>query len=552
MLSRLTITQKGFALITIPLLFQAVFVAVLIQRQAYRSQVENWAIHTKEVIGRAETYFRMLVEADGQINAFVVTGEERAGTSFEQMASRLPAEADVLAKLVADNPPQVQKVHVIAEKSGRLTDQLRTLYQVAQSRDASSAADRVRYISVTNPIADIRKDLDAFVGAEEKLDRLRLDALAKIQSVTFWIVSGGMAALIGVGLLCAWFFGRTIVKRLGVLNENVRRMRTGQPLVARVEGTDEVAVLDDSFHQMAEGLSAATAKEKEFQENLERRAGELSLMNRELIQKSEENEMFVYSVSHDLRSPLVNLQGFSKELSLSMREMRDLFHAGEVPDAMRVQGEDILDHGMAEPVTFIQTAVTRLSAIIDALLRLSRAGRVEYQKREVDTDAVVHRVIDASRSTMSEKKAQVTVNGELPKVLGDPTAIEQIFGNLVSNALNYLDKKRPGVIEVGSMPPENDSALVTCYVKDNGLGIPEAYQTKIFGIFQRVHGNIAVGEGIGLALVRRMAERHGGRIWVESQEGVGSTFFVALPPAATEVPAQDAEHLLEPATASTS
>ena len=512
MLSRLTITQKGFALITIPLLFQAIFGAVLIQRQAYRSRVENWAIHTKEVISQAETYFRMLVEADGQINAFVVTGEERAGTSFERTAAGLPEEADVLAKLVADNPPQVQRVHVIAEKTGRLTDQLRTLYQVAQSKDPGSAAVRVRYISVTNPIADIRKDLDAFVGVEEKLDRIRLEALDKIQRLMFWIISLGLATLIGVGLMCAWFFGHTIVNRLRVLNENVRRVSAGQPLVARVGGTDEVAVLDDSFHRMAEGLSAATAKEKEFQESLERRAGELSLINRELVQKSEENEMFVYSVSHDLRSPLVNLQGFSKELSISMREMRDLFRAGEVSNALRAQGEDILDHGMAEPVTFIQTAVTRLSAIIDALLRLSRAGRVEYQKREVDTHSVVRRVIDASRSTMSEKKAQVTVSGELPNVLGDPTAIEQIFGNLVSNALNYLDKTRPAVIEVGSLPREDDSALVTCYVKDNGLGIPEAYQGKIFGIFQRVHGNIAVGEGIGLALVRRMFYLDWGRI----------------------------------------
>ncbi len=529
MLSRLTITQKALALIAIPLLCQVAYAAVLIRGQARRSGVEDWAVHTKNVISQAEAFYRVLLEVDSEVDAFAVIGEERTGFSFERTLARLPVESQALAKLVADNPAQVARVRTIESKTNAFVGEMRSLHDLAQTRNAAAVADRVRSMSLRDPIADIRRDLDTFIGNEEALDRDRLQALAKVQVLMFRVITFGMAGIILVGILCSWFFGREIVGRLRVLNDNVRRFSAGQPMLARLGGTDEVAVLDDSFRRMAEGLGVAAAKEKEFQENLERRAGELTVINRELIQKSEENEMFVYSVSHDLRSPLVNLQGFSKELSISMREMRDLFQAGEVPSGMRAQGEDILDHGMAEPVTFIQTAVTRLSAIIDALLRLSRAGRVEYQKREVETDAIVHRVIDASRSTMTEKKAQVSVAGELPKVVGDPTAIEQIFGNLVSNALNYLDKKRPGIIEIGSHPCEHDPALVTCYVKDNGLGIPEAYLGKIFGIFQRVHGNIAVGEGIGLALVRRMAERHGGRIWVESREGAGSTFFVALP-----------------------
>ena len=92
-----------------------------------------------------------------------------------------------------------------------------------------------------------------------------------------------------------------------------------------------------------------------------------------------------------------------------------------------------------------------------------------------------------------------------------------------------MDKSRPGSVEIGSHPDETAPGLVVFSIKDNGLGIPEAYLGKIFGIFQRVHGNVAVGEGIGLALVKRMVERHGGRIWVESTEKVGSTFFVSLP-----------------------
>src|SRR5207253_3279679 len=121
--------------------------------------------------------------------------------------------------------------------------------------------------------------------------------------------------------------------------------------------------------------------------------------------------------------------------------------------------------------------------------------------------------------------------GELPPVFGDPTAVEQIFANLIGNALNYLDARRPGLVEVGSLSSQgsNGSGRHTFYVKDNGLGIPEAYKGKIFKAFQRVHPGVAKGEGMGLTVVHRMVERLGGKIWFESVEGAGTTFFVTLP-----------------------
>jgi light-regulated signal transduction histidine kinase (bacteriophytochrome) len=184
---------------------------------------------------------------------------------------------------------------------------------------------------------------------------------------------------------------------------------------------------------------------------------------------------------------------------------------------------------MGESITFIQTAVTRLSSIIDALLRLSRAGRVEYRRQSVDVQRVVDRVVSALRGTIEERKATIVVR-ELPPASGDSTAIEQVFANLIGNALNYLDKNRPGQIEVLSVEadeqtPEN---CVVYAVKDNGLGISDQYKSKIFSAFQRLHGDVAKGEGVGLALVRRMVERHGGRVWFESEPGTGTTFFVAF------------------------
>ena len=266
-----------------------------------------------------------------------------------------------------------------------------------------------------------------------------------------------------------------------------------------------------------------------LEEAVRARTTELEATNRDLAQKNGENEMFVYSVSHDLRSPLVNLQGFSKELEKACLQLSGLLAEEGVPPAVRDRGRDLLDGKMAKSVTFIKTAVLRLSGIIDALLRLSRAGRVEYRREAVDVVRVVAQVIDAAQGTITERRAVVRADDLLP-AWGDRTGIEQVFGNLIGNALTYLDPARSGVIEVGCLPPDA-SGFRTYFVRDNGLGIAEGHRQKIFQAFQRAHPGVGNGEGLGLAIVSRVVERHRGRVWVESRPGVGSTFFVALPAA---------------------
>jgi signal transduction histidine kinase len=290
----------------------------------------------------------------------------------------------------------------------------------------------------------------------------------------------------------------------------------------------------DRLRQQIEAEKMLADAVRDLNVSLESRCRELDRTNRELERKNQENEMFVYSVSHDLRSPLVNLQGFSHELGSVCDQIRQIVSAGSLAQADRERGLELLDHQMAEAIRFIQTAVSRLSDIISALLRLSRAGRVEYAPQQVDVAAVIARVVDSMHSVIADREARITV-GTLPSAWGDPTALEQLFANLVSNALNYLDPARPGLIEIGSDGPSlaNEESC-TYFVKDNGLGIPEAYRHKLFRAFQRLHPEAAVGEGIGLATVHRIVERHGGRIWLDSEVGAGSTFYVALPVQADE------------------
>jgi signal transduction histidine kinase len=197
-----------------------------------------------------------------------------------------------------------------------------------------------------------------------------------------------------------------------------------------------------------------------------------------------------------------------------------------IPTDVRRRAADLVEGGMLESVAFIRAAVGRLSRIIDALLRLSRAGRVEYQMQPVDVGAVVRRVAAAVHATAAEKRAEIAV-GDLPPAWGDPTAVEQVFANLVGNALNYLDPARPGRVEVGPSPAGD--GRVTYVVRDNGLGIPAAHLPKLFQAFQRLHPDRAPGEGMGLAIVRRILERLDGSIQAESEPGAGTKFLVTLP-----------------------
>jgi PAS domain S-box-containing protein len=258
---------------------------------------------------------------------------------------------------------------------------------------------------------------------------------------------------------------------------------------------------------------------------LQQRIAELAAANSELAHRNVENESFVYSVSHDLRSPLVNLQGFSQELSFTSESLQKVLASPGVPAAVRQSADELLTGEMQESIGFIRNAVRHLGNIIDGLLRLARVGRVEYESSPVDLNVVVAEIVAAMHTSVVEANARV-VTASLPVISGDKNAIGQVFANLIGNALKNLDPTRPGTIEIGA----NREQPPVMFIRDNGVGIPAAYHSKIFQVFQHVHGTRQAGEGLGLAIVRRIVERHGGRIWFESRVGHGTTFYFTFGP----------------------
>jgi signal transduction histidine kinase len=340
---------------------------------------------------------------------------------------------------------------------------------------------------------------------------------------------------VAVAGLLAYLFSRAIGSRFAHVTDNAARLARSEPLAPPLGGIDEIAGLDRVLQDTAARLGAAAAAAEQARRELETRLDEVGQLNLELRQTTEENETFIYSVSHDLRSPLVNLQGFSKELTMTCAQLQGLLDSNALPPALREQARKLVEGDIAESLGFIKTAVSRASLIIDSLLRLSRAGRVEYRWQYVAVSRIVKNVVDAMRITIGERKAEVVVR-ELDDAWGDATALEQVFANVIGNAVMYLDPNRPGRVEIGMEPTPAAIARVssqppsrTYYIRDNGLGLPAAAIGKLFTAFHRHHSGQAPGEGVGLALVRRIVERHHGRIWVNSQEGVGSTFYVELP-----------------------
>lgn len=288
---------------------------------------------------------------------------------------------------------------------------------------------------------------------------------------------------------------------------------------------------DDARAAAAENLRRANA---DLEARVAERTAELSRINRDLQQKNDENEMFVYSVSHDLRSPLVNLQGFSQELKSSCDDVRSLLEPAAHADESARKALAILADDVQPSLSFIQSSVLRLGGIIDALLRLSRAGRVDYRWQVVDVEETVQRIVDALQDSMQKSNAIVSV-GQLPPAWGDATAVEQVFANLIGNALNYASADRDPIIEIAAAESDGDSPQITYSVKDNGVGIAQTHRVKVFQAFQRLQPSLAKGEGMGLAMTRRIVERHGGRIWFESVEGIGTEFFFTLPAPSSSV-----------------
>jgi light-regulated signal transduction histidine kinase (bacteriophytochrome) len=233
-------------------------------------------------------------------------------------------------------------------------------------------------------------------------------------------------------------------------------------------------------------------------DELQRRGELLEAANKEL-------EAFSYSVSHDLRAPLRHIDGYASLLAKSIS----------------------LDDKAKRYLQTISESATRMGQLIDDLLVFSRMGRQEMLHDAVNLNHLIASVLHDLRHDLQDRTISWTI-AQLPEVTGDAAMLRQVFANLVGNAIKFTGTRPQATIEIGSRQTSREEAVV--FVRDNGVGFDMRYANKLFGVFQRLHrADEFEGTGIGLANVRRIIHRHGGKTWAEGTLGEGAVFYVSLP-----------------------
>ncbi|HEX9780897.1 MAG TPA: ATP-binding protein, partial [bacterium] len=297
-----------------------------------------------------------------------------------------------------------------------------------------------------------------------------------------------------------------------------------------VSSHDELGELSDSFNRMVDRLRDSKSELEGYNRRLEQSARDLSALNQEM-------EDLLRVVSHDLRAPLINIQGFSNRLQRVVddagKQLESVAAAAQDPgvraqvDSMRSQVQPRLE----ESLRFVSKGVEKMDALLSQLLAISRVGRKADPVQRHDLNGIVDDVLAIFDHQLKEQGIEI-VRQPLPAdVPCRRNEINQVFSNLLSNAINYMGTAAERQIEIGSrLRPDG---MLECFVRDTGIGIAPEDQDRIFRTFTRLERVNAPGEGVGLAFVKKVVRLHGGDIRVMSQEGQGSTFAFTLPMTAT-------------------
>lgn len=288
--------------------------------------------------------------------------------------------------------------------------------------------------------------------------------------------------------------------------------RNDYSLRAAKQSSDELGRLVEAFNQMLSQIeerdTELLAAKQELEHRVEERTHELQAANAELQQSNRELDDFAYIASHDLKEPLRGIHNYSMFLLEDYADKLDADGRAKLETLMRL--------------------TRRMEVLIDSLLQYSRLGRIDLTMEQVDLNEVVAEVLENLDVNLKAEQAEVSVPRPLPAVVCDRVQVGEIFHNLIVNGVKYNDRARKQV-EIGYQDGAGGEAPVF-YVRDNGIGIPDRHYDAIFRIFKRLHARdrYGGGTGAGLTIVKKIVERHNGRIWVESVPGEGTTFCFTL------------------------
>jgi signal transduction histidine kinase len=333
------------------------------------------------------------------------------------------------------------------------------------------------------------------------------------------ILAAVMIASLAVAVGMSIWLNRAVTRPIIAVSEVARRISETRDYSLRAQKLtdDEVGNLVDAVNDMLGEITRRAATLEESNQSLARAEQALQQLNAELEQRvarrtaeleaaNKEMETFSYSVSHDLRAPVRAIVGFSQILNED--------HGGQLDD----EGKRKLG--------IVSDEAKRMGRLIDDLLTFSRLGRQAVEPMELDMTDMARRMFERLKSQNGESRAELKL-GPLPSVVGDRALLDQVWANLVANAIKYSARCEQPVVEIGAISDEREHIY---FVRDNGAGFDPRYKHKLFGVFQRLHdASEFAGTGVGLALVQRIVLRHHGRVWAEGKPDQGASFYFALP-----------------------
>jgi len=468
---------SGFVLLLI-----AAGIVVLATSERQRSTALVVHIYTVE---RALDTFSILSEQlETARRGYLLHHRQASLDTFRRTVAAIPIQLDQLQFLTRDNPVQQSRiVGLRAEAERHLESARQTFQRLADPNPAMQAmADFAVDTSFVSMIT-LRHLTDVMNDEEERLLARRLAAQHEA-SFQLNLVLG----LVGVLILLIMSGASWIVLRY----------------------TADLSKAQDALRAVNTGLEGAVSA----------RTAELSRANDEI-------QRFAYIVSHDLRSPLVNVMGFTAELEAAIGPLTELTNRVDAgaPELMDSSARDALAD-LPEAIGFIRASTNKMDRLINAILRLSREGRRTLAPAPVDIAALAASIRDSLQFRLNELGAEIAIDTPTPAIVTDRLALEQILSNLIENSTKYLQTGRPGRIVVSA---RQEGQRVIIDVVDNGRGVAPGDQERIFELFRRSGVQDQPGEGLGLAHVRALSYRLGGVITCISALGAGATFRLSLP-----------------------
>jgi signal transduction histidine kinase len=450
----------------------------------------HWVNHTYEVEIAITEASILIEQGETSRRGYLLTRQQPYFDTYNEVSAKLPIALARVRRLTADNPAQQANLVQLERRVAELKAQRDKTIALTRAGNLALAFTEFDGEANASRMRRVRELGTAMRNREKQLLAVR-DAEQQDNTRLFYMT----LAVAGAILLMVAIASLTTVMRF----------------------TRDLAASRDTLRDFADSLEDLVAE----------RTADLSRANEEI-------QRFAYIVSHDLRSPLVNVMGFTAELDAATASITDLIDRAEAeaPHIVTEEARLAAREDLPEAIGFIRTSTQKMDRLINAILKLSREGRRVIAPAPVDMGALVETIGRSLKHLMDDRDATLTTEGELPEIVSDRLAIEQIFSNLIENAVKYLQPGRPGRIVVRG---QRVGARIVYEVEDNGRGIGPADHQRVFDLFRRAGNQDQPGEGIGLAHVRALAYRLGGVIDVSSELGQGSTFRITLPATLSEI-----------------